>query len=274
MSTLRCPVCKNDLVAEPKRYVCANNHSFDIARQGYVNLLLSSQMASKHPGDSAEMLNDRHAFLEAGFYQPLRDRIVEILSQLQISHPSEQHILDLGCGEGYYTAAMAAPNRHVFGLDIAKPALAMAAKRSRDITWCVGTSRALPFHDNSVAAITNIFCRPHPAEIHRVLRDDGNLIIVASGPNHLLEMREILYETVREETVHHELESFSLISNETLSYELSVPAEHLMQLARMTPHYWRAPQSRREDLEKIAELTLRAEFDIRRYSKTCNYSSK
>jgi len=266
MNILRCPVCKNDLLAEAKRFVCANNHSFDIARQGYVNLLLSSQMASKHPGDSAEMLNDRHAFLEAGFYQPLRERIVEILSQRQIS-PTHEHILDLGCGEGYYTAAMVAPNRHVVGLDIAKPALTMAAKRSRDITWCVGTSRALPLHDDSVDTITNIFCRPHPAEIHRVLRDDGNLIIVAPGPNHLHEMREILYETVREETVRHELENFSLIETETLTYEFTVPAEHLMRLARMTPHYWRAAQSRRENLEKIEELTLHVEFDIKRYSK-------
>ncbi len=266
MFTLRCPVCKNDLLAEAKRYVCANNHSFDIAKQGYVNLLLSSQMASKHPGDSAEMLNDRHAFLESGFYQPLRDRIIELLSQLQISPTNDQHILDLGCGEGYYTTAMTAPNRHVFGLDIAKPALATAAKRSREITWCVGTSRALPFHDSSIDVITNIFCRPHLTEIQRVLRNDGSLIIVGPGPNHLRELRQALYETVKEEKVHHELENFSLIDTETLTYELTVPAEHLMQLARMTPHYWRAPQSRRESLEKIEALTLHAEFDIRRYS--------
>lgn len=222
-------------------------------------------MASKHPGDSADMLNDRHAFLEAGFYQPLRDRLVEILAQLQTSRESEQAILDLGCGEGYYTSAMAAVNRHVYGLDIAKPALVLAAKRNHDITWCVGTSRALPFHDNALDIVTNIFCRPHIAEIQRVLRDDGSLVIAGPGPNHLRGLREALYETVKTETIQDNLLGFTLIDSETLDYEFTANRERLMQLARMTPHYWRAPQSRRESLESIEELTLHADFLLQRY---------
>lgn len=267
MSILSCPVCKNDLTAEPKRYVCANNHSFDIAKQGYVNLLLSSQMASKHPGDSAEMLADRHTFLESGFYQPLRDRIVALISQLQLSRENKQKILDLGCGEGYYTAAMTAANRDVYGLDIAKPALVLAAKRSREITWCVGTSRALPFHDKSLDVVTNIFCRPHLAEIQRVLREDGSLVVAGAGPNHLRELREALYESVKTETIRHELSGFVLVDSEILSYQFTADRDHLMQLARMTPHYWRAQQSRRERLENIEELTLHAEFVVQHFRK-------
>lgn len=224
-------------------------------------------MASRNPGDSAEMLNDRHAFLEAGFYQPLRNRMVELLAQLQTSRVHEQNILDLGCGEGYYTAAMTAPNRHVYGLDIAKPALVMAAKRTREITWCVGTSRALPFHDNALDVVTNIFCRPHLAEIRRVLHNDGSLVIAGPGSNHLRELREVLYETVHAENIQHELPGFALIDSETLNYEFIVRNEHLMQLARMTPHYWRAPQSRRESLKDIGELALHAEFVVQRFTK-------
>lgn len=267
MSILSCPVCKNDLTAEPKRYVCANNHSFDIAKQGYVNLLLSSQMASKHPGDSAEMLADRHAFLEAGFYQSLRNRIVELIAKSQATQIDEQTVLDLGCGEGYYTIAMTAPKRNVYALDIAKPALTTAAKRSKEIIWCVGTSRALPFHDNTLDVITNIFCRPHLSEIQRVLRDNGVLLTAGPGPNHLRELRELLYETVKTETVQHELSGFVLVDSEILSYEFTVDRGHLMQLARMTPHYWRAPQSRRDRLENIEELTLHAEFIVQRFRK-------
>lgn len=267
MSALRCPVCQSDLIAEAKRYFCANNHSFDIAHQGYVNLLLSSQRSSKAPGDSAEMLADRHAFLEAGFYQPLRDRIATLLTQLQTPLTREQTVLDLGCGEGYYTAAFTAPHRKVYGLDIAKPALAMAAKRESAITWCVGTSRALPFHDNSMDAVTNIFCRPHGAEIQRVLHENGTLLIAGPGPNHLRELREILYETIKPERDEAELAGFVPTSSETVSYALTLSAPHIMQLARMTPHYWRAPHERRGRLEKLEELTLQTEFNVRLLAK-------
>ena len=275
MNTLRCPVCKNDLIAEAKRYVCANNHSFDIAKQGYVNLLLSSQMPSKAPGDNAAMIADRHAFLEAGFYQPLRDRIVERLAQLQspsthekIAH--EQIVLDLGCGEGYYTTAFVAPNRKVYGLDIAKPALALAAKRNKTVTWCVGTSRALPFHGSTLDVITNIFCRPHYAEIQRVLRERGTLLIVGPGPNHLRELRDVLYENVynnvMEATAESRAENFILTHSEALDYSFTLRGQAVSQLARMTPHYWRAPTERRAQLEAIEELTVRADFLLQEFS--------
>lgn len=271
---LRCPVCQTDLIAEAKRYICANNHAFDIARQGYVNLLLSSQMPSKAPGDNAEMLADRHAFLEAGFYRPLRDRIVDLLAQLHTDADSIQHVLDLGCGEGYYTAAFAAPNRRVIGLDIAKPALAMAAKRERSLTWCVGTSRALPVHDDSLDVVTNIFCRPHFAEIHRALRANGTLLIVGPGPNHLRELRELLYEKVNDNNKANESdaapENFTLVSSETLQYEFTLSGAMIAQLARMTPHYWRAPAERRAHLETIDNLTLQAEFYLQQFKNADN----
>lgn len=266
MNSFRCPVCKNDLNAEAKRYVCANNHSFDIARQGYVNLLLSAQMPSKTPGDSAQMIADRHAFLEAGFYQCLRDRIIEKLAELQSASPHEQTILDLGCGEGYYTAALAAPNRRVYGLDIAKPALALAAKRERSITWCVGTSRALPFHDAGLDVVLNIFCRPHGAETQRVLRQGGTLLSAGAGPNHLRELREILYENIRAENAEAPPEGFVLTQSETLSYAFALKGEMILRLARMTPHYWRASTERRAQLEKIEELNLQAEFNLRMFT--------
>ncbi len=272
MNPLRCPVCKSDLIAEEKRYICANNHAFDIAKQGYVNLLLSSQMPSKAPGDNAQMITDRHAFLEAGFYQPLRDKIVEKLTQLQSRLSNEQTILDLGCGEGYYTAAFTAPNRHIYALDIAKPALVTAAKRERAITWCVGTSRALPFHDNSLDVVTNIFCRPHFAEIQRVLREHGTLLIVGPGPNHLRELRELLYEKVYENVMEEAAETsaagFILRHSETLDYSFTLREPTILQLARMTPHYWRAPAERRAQLENIEALTLRADFLLQGFTSS------
>lgn len=271
MTVLRCPVCKTDLLREEKRFVCSAGHSFDVARQGYVNLLLSSQMPSKSPGDSAKMIADRRAFLETGNYQPLRDLVIARLRALQDSLDRSQQVLDLGCGEGYYTAEFFARNRHVFALDISKPALAIAAKRNATVTWCVGNSRALPFHDSSLDVVLNIFCRPHEAETQRVLRDDGVLLMAGPGPNHLKELREVLYEKVVVDDSHSLAnvlsKGFTLSHTETLNYTFTLQNPSIGHLARMTPHYWRAPKAGRERIEKIDTLTLQAEFIVQEFKK-------
>jgi 23S rRNA (guanine745-N1)-methyltransferase len=268
----RCPVCKSDLVAEEKRYICANNHAFDIARQGYVNLLLSSQRPSKAPGDSAEMIADRRAFLDTGHYQPLRERVLERLAQLQQRTQHTQQILDLGCGEGYYTAAFARAQRTVYALDISKPALAIAARRTREITWCIGTSRALPFHDRSLDVVINIFCRPHVSETQRVLREHGTLLLVGPGAQHLRELRDVLYDNVKLDDSHTAPallnEGFTLAHSETLHYRFTLEGMAIGQLARMTPHYWRAPAERRALLDKLETLTLQAEFIVQEFQTT------
>lgn len=266
MPILRCPVCATDLIRNDSSYLCANKHSFDIAKQGYVNLLLSSQRPSAAPGDSAEMIADRRAFLEAGHYAPLRDRIIAHLNALQTTLDHPQRILDLGCGEGWYTAAFAAPSREVYALDIAKPALAIAARRGRDITWCVGTSKALPFHDASLDVVLNIFCRPHAKETRRVLQREGRLLVVGPAPGHLRELREVLYEQVHEEESHmlDQLfaEGFALVNSERLSLTLNLSGAAIGQLARMTPHYWRAPATGRAKLDQLLMLAVQVEFVV------------
>jgi 23S rRNA (guanine745-N1)-methyltransferase len=264
MSILRCPVCATDLNRNGNYFACVNRHSFDIARQGYVNLLLSSQRPSTAPGDSAAMLADRRAFLEAGYYAPLRERIIERLNALRTTADRPQRVLDLGCGEGYYTAAFSAPQRKVYALDIAKPALAVGARRSAAVTWCVGTSKALPFHDASLDVVLNIFCRPHITETLRVLRADGRLLVVGPGAGHLRELRDVLYEQVHEEDSHmlEQLlgQGFILAHSEPLSLTLEVSGAHIGELARMTPHYWRAPTPGRVKLDQLLTLSVQAEF--------------
>jgi 23S rRNA (guanine745-N1)-methyltransferase len=278
MTALRCPVCKTDLFPSARSYVCSAGHSFDIARQGYVNLLLSSQRPSKAPGDNASMIADRRAFLDAHHYRPLRDCIKGRLDRLQAVR-TELQILDLGCGEGYYTAAFAEGTealveqaaRHVYALDIAKPALAIAAKRSAAVTWCVGTSRALPFHDHSLDVVLNIFCRPHIAETQRVLKEDGVLLVAGPGIDHLSELRAVLYDNVVKQESHSAEEilqgGFALLHSETLDYEFTVQGAAIGQLARMTPHYWRASQAGRERLEALTTLTTHAQFIIQEFGK-------
>ena len=268
MTILSCPVCRAALLREDTRYACANGHGFDRARQGYVNLLLSSQRPSKAPGDSAAMLADRRAFLDAGFYDPLRRRIVERLDTLR--GDGVQRVLDLGCGEGYYSAGLTDAARDVYALDIAKPALALAARRNPQVTWCVGNSRALPFFDDSLDVVLSIFCCPHPAQTRRVLRADGVLLLVGPGPSHLEELRAILYDTVR--TQHSQTperlreQGFVRSHSEILDYRFTLDGVAIGQLARMTPHYWRAPAHGRARLEGIDTLTLRADFVIQEFA--------
>lgn len=267
MTVLRCPVCQIDLAVVETRYVCGNGHSFDIARQGYVNLLLSSQRPSKAPGDSAAMIADRRAFLDADHYLPLRDCVVNRLNHLHIERGALQQVLDLGCGEGYYTTAFAdALKREVYALDISKPALAIAAKRNPAITWCVGNSRALPFHDASLDVVVNIFCRPHLGETQRVLRKNGVLLLVGPGTHHLAELRQVLYDNVvtgDSNSLPEALKSgFVLQRSETLNYTMTLHGAAIAQLARMTPHYWRAPAAGRARLETIETLVVQAEFVV------------
>jgi 23S rRNA (guanine745-N1)-methyltransferase len=268
MTILRCPVCQTDLLIEGKRYLCGAGHSFDIARQGYVNLLLSSQRPSSAPGDSTEMIADRRAFLDADHYLPLRDLVLHRLDRLGGQLPDRlQQVLDLGCGEGYYTAAFADPTRRcVYGLDISKPALLLAAKRSDAVTWCIGTSRALPFHDRSLDVVLNIFCRPHIAETQRVLSESGVLLLVGPGTNHLQELRAVLYDDVIKQESHSLGEilksGFTVQRSEVLSYEITLKGAAIGQLARMTPHYWRAPAAGRARLEAIETLIVQVEFVV------------
>ena len=268
MTILRCPVCQTDLLIEDKRYLCGTGHSFDIARQGYVNLLLSSQRPSNAPGDSTEMIADRRAFLDSGHYLPLRELVLHHLNRLAEQLPArQQRVLDLGCGEGYYTAAFADPaKRNLYALDISKPALLIAAKRSDAVTWCIGTSRALPFHDRSLDVVLNIFCRPHIAETQRVLSENGVLLLVGPGTNHLQELRAVLYDDVIKQDSHSlgdVLKSgFTVQQREVLSYQITLKGAAIGQLARMTPHYWRASITGRARLETVETLVVRAEFVV------------
>jgi len=270
MTILRCPVCQLELLREEKRYACAGGHGFDIARQGYVNLLLSSHRPSRAPGDSAAMLADRRAFLDAGHYAPLRAHMLERLDALR-GDRARQRVLDLGCGEGYYSAAFAGDGREVYALDIAKPALASAARRSREVVWCVGNSKALPFADAGLDAVLNIFCNPHPEETRRVLAGDGVLLLAGPGPEHLAELREVLYESVRRQDSAAPgallEQGFTLAHSATLDYRMRLDRAALGQLARMTPHYWRATRERRERLEQFDGLDLRAQFVVREFRR-------
>lgn len=165
-----CPLCHQPLTQVNNSFVCPERHQFDVAKEGYVNLLPVQHKRSRDPGDSAEMMQARRAFLDAGHYQPLRDAIVDALTQRQIT--GDAAITDIGCGEGYYTHAFAdaLAGCKTFGLDVAKVAIKAAARRYPQVTFCVASSHRLPFADESMDTIIRIYAPCKAQELARVVK--------------------------------------------------------------------------------------------------------
>ncbi len=245
MIELICPHCRESLTADDRNWSCANGHSYDQARQGYLNLLLVQHKNSKQPGDTPQMLAHRQAFLDAGHYQPVSDAIT---AQLAESAPAR--VLDMGCGEGYYSARLAAalPQANLAGLDISKDAILKACRRSKTIQWLVASSARLPVADQSLDAALCVFSPWSPEECMRTLRPGGRVLIVGPHADHLLALREKLYDTVHPtpELIKSLPEQLRIVSQSTLRYALQVPAEELSHLIGMTPHGFRSQPERQQ----------------------------
>lgn len=192
---LTCPICQQALTLTTKTYRCPASHSFDVAKEGYVNLHVVQHKKSKNPGDTPESVQARRRFLSAGFYAPLRQAIVERVSSLGASR-----VLDIGCGEGYYTQALADAAKQVVALDIAKSAVQIAAKADKQhrITWVVGTGAILPVADGSMDLCTSFFSPLPKDEMLRVLAPGGFLMVATPAPRHLYAMRQALFDMVIE----------------------------------------------------------------------------
>lgn len=261
MPVIICPLCQAVLTREEKRWFCINGHGFDVAREGYVNLLPVQHKKSRHPGDADDMVKARREFLAGGYYQPLRGAVVSLVQSL--APPS---LLDIGCGEGYYTQAMAEVVPDVIGLDIAKPAVQLAAKRCKGPTWLVAGGARLPVGEQSVGMVTSLFSPLPTLEMARVLMPEGHLLVVTPAPLHLGTVREALFDSV----IPHEPDKFlttlaphfDCVSRQEVSFPLILSQEALRQLLLMTPYVWRAKADRRAALEALPSLQTEAAFTL------------
>lgn len=265
MELLCCPVCKEKLQREEKRYCCKNGHSFDIAKQNYVNLLRSQK--SVH-GDDREMVVARRAFLEKGYYEPLRQALCEEVSNRT---PKNGVLVDAGCGEGWYTEGVAdtRPDLSVVGLDISKDALKWAAKRKGISCLAVASCFDMPLEEESADAILNIFSPLAAKEYARVLKKGGHLFRVVPDLHHLWELKKAVYDTPlpnRPET--EDLEGLSLIVRKTIHYNIALQSsEEIQTLFQMTPYYYRTSFQDRAKLEQLNNLTTVVEFTLLVYQK-------
>lgn len=251
---LICPICGLTLSRADREYRCGNNHSFDIARQGYVNLLTVQQKRSLHPGDTREQVVSRRAFLEAGFYGPIARTLCDTARELGASGP----VLDVGCGEGYYSARLAdALNAELTGLDISKEAVRCAAAKYKGPQWLCGTAAHLPVADHSAGCVTSLFALTMPEEFKRVLKEDGYYFQVLAAQDHLLGLKSIIYPELKlkEKDSVPELPGFELVKSVPICFTFTVEGEQVRNLLSMTPHVYRISREGAERLNATEILT-------------------
>ena len=249
---LICPICQLPLEQEGRSLRCGRNHSFDMARQGYVNLLPVQQKRSLNPGDTREQVLSRRAFLETGAYRP----IVEAVNAAAEGHAGP--ILDVGCGEGYYAVRVAEHlNAQLTGLDISKEAVRCAAAQYKGHRWLCGTAAHLPIADGSVGVLMSMFALTMPREFHRVLKEDGIFIQVLAAQDHLMGLKSIIYPEIllKEKDSVPELEGFELCSSTPVHFEFTAEGEQITNLLSMTPHFWRISAEGARRLKETATLT-------------------
>lgn len=259
MAEILCPVCGGILERQEGALRCGLGHSFDIARQGYYNLLTVSQKRSLHPGDTREMVAARRRFLDTGAYAPIGSAICELLK----IHGAGDALLDVGCGEGYYTAKAAESLTHCefYGIDVSKDAVRYASARYKSIAWLCGTAARLPFGDGSFSCLMSIFSLTVPGEFHRVLRENGIFLQVLAGEDHLLNLKRIIYPELhrKEKLLHPDYPGFQLIDSRELSFSFSAEGAEVQDLLSMTPHVWRISREGVARLRETERLSDRAQ---------------
>lgn len=269
-----CPLCRRPLTRGALAYACPLGHSFDLAAAGYTHLLPPNRKHSKNPGDDRDMVAARSAFLEKGWYAPLRDTLARLAAE-DTAKLSAPVLLDSGCGEGYYTAglyaglARAGRSPRVAGVDISKFALRRAAKRLREGEFAVASVYRLPLADRSADLLTNVFSPLSAEEFARVLRPGGLFYYVVPAPLHLWEMKRVLYDAPYENPAKREdYPGFIWQRAVPLRYAIHLDCQaDIAALFHMTPYAWKTPREGVARLEGLERLDAQVGFDIHIYRR-------
>lgn len=274
MSDFICPVCKERLERDGSAMRCANGHSYDISRRGYVNLLMSQVSSKKRHGDDSEMVNARTDFLALGHYDPLRDKVTEIIVR-EMSSRGGGMIADIGCGECFYTEDVAKKldeahiQHEIYGIDISKKALDAAGKRGAGINLAVASAFSLPVADASADVIMNLFAPHEPGEFRRIAKDGAVAVRVFPLEKHLWDLKCAVYDTPYENIIDtFDFPGFTLLYKTELKYDISLDGhDSITKLFAMTPYCYKTSEKDRAKLDSLTNLTTRVEFCIAVYAK-------
>ena len=256
-----CPVCQENLTLVESSLKCNNRHSFDLAKFGYVNLAPQIKQSANY---DKENFQNRQQILEAGFYQA----ILEAISDLLANSESTKTILDIGCGEGFYSRKLQEnhSDKTFYAFDISKDSVQIAAKSEPNwaVNWFVGDLARLPIKDTSMDILLDIFSPANYGEFRRVLSKDGILIKVIPTENHLKEIRQRVQDQLtnkdysNQDIKNHFQEHFTILSSQTASLTKTITAEQLQALLSMTPLLFHVDQSK-IDWNQLTEITIEAE---------------
>ncbi len=262
--TLLCPICRRPLTQQDRAWKCQAGHSFDIARQGYVNLLAVQQKHSLNPGDTRQQVAARRQFLDGGFYAPIAEALCRMAAEHGLSGP----VLDVGCGEGYYSTRLAeALNTELVGLDISKEAVRCAAGRHKNALWLCATAAHLPVENGSAGLIASLFSLTVAEEFRRCLRPGGAFLQVLAREDHLLGLKSVIYPELREKVreAAPQVPGFRLEASLPVSFSFTVQGQQVQNLLAMTPHYYRISREGAARLSALSSLTDRASCVINLY---------
>ena len=259
---LICPVCGGALRMGDKSAACAKGHSFDRAKEGYVNLLRTSKRGDRL-GDDKASARSRQEFLNRGYYALLRDTLTTLLRE----RPGT--LLDICCGEGYYTAALGQLDGvEAYGFDLSREMVRLAAKRG-GATYFVANLAAIPVADGSVDTAAHLFAPFHEAEFSRVLRLGVRLYTVVPGARHLFALKERLDDApyLNDEQLP-ETTALRRVDVQKVSGRVVLEtAEDVEAVFRMTPYYFHTSERDKEKLRGVARLETEIEFVIGVYEK-------
>ncbi len=272
MSIFICPVCGEMLEISGKSYICTKRHTFDMAKSGYVNLLPTNNSGSVH-GDNKLMLRARREFLEKGYYKPLCDAVCRTVNKYC---GNGSVILDAGCGEGYYTTAVKSIFDQsdiavdMYGIDISKDAVDMAAKRKSGVNFAAASVFHIPVMTESCDILLTMFAPYCGEEYCRVLKKDGIMIMVIPSENHLWELKSRIYDTpYKNEVKDYELDGFEFIGAKKIGYNMEITGKSdILSLFSMTPYYYKTGKKEQQRLNELEFLTTQAEFELLTYKKT------
>ena len=261
-SVFACPICQENLTLVVTSLKCCNHHSFDLAKFGYVNLAPQIKQSANY---DKENFQNRQQILEAGFYQAILDAVSDLLA----SSKTTKIILDIGCGEGFYSRKLqeSHSDKTFYAFDISKDSVQIAAKSEPNwaVNWFVGDLARLPIKDGSMDILLDIFSPANYGEFRRVLSKDGILIKVIPTKNHLKELRQKVQDQLikkdysNQDIKNHFQEHFTILSSKTASLTKPITAEQLQALLSMTPLLFHVDQTK-IDWSQLTEITIEAEI--------------